>query len=158
MKLSFIGITVAYWPLFFAMGLLLIVVFLYLRQKILQTKEKQQELIGKIAALEEKIAKQTTNTPTSKKKEPSLDKAKIEKTIDTKIGSSSWEILNLMNENLSISNKEIARQVSLSVEGVSSSLRRMYTSFGVKDANNKRIALVMKARNLSEAASAEEDA
>ena len=63
-----------------------------------------------------------------------------------------------MNKNLSISNKEIARQVSLSVEGVSSSLRRMYTSFGVKDANNKRIALVMKARNLSEAASAEEDA
>lgn len=81
MKLSFIGITVAYWLLFFAMGLLLIVVFLYLRQKILQTREKQQELIGKIAVLEEKMAKQTANTPTSKKKEPSLDKAKIEKTI-----------------------------------------------------------------------------
>lgn len=158
MKLSFIEITVMYWPLFLGMGLLLMGVFLSLRKKILQTKEKQKELIGKIAALEEKIAKQSANTSPAKKKGIILDKTKIEKAIDTKLGTSSWEILNLMNENPSISNKEIARQVALSVEGVSSSLRRMYTSFGVKDANNKRIALLMKARNLSEIAPTEEDA
>ncbi len=158
MKLSGIGITVAYWPLFFGMGLLLIVVYLYLRKKILQTREKQKELIAKIAALEEKIARQAADTPNEKKNETSLDKAKIEKAINTKLGTSSWEILNLMIENPSISNKEIARQVSLSIEGVSSSLRRMYASFEIKASNNKRIALVMKALSLSEASSEEESA
>jgi DNA-binding NarL/FixJ family response regulator len=157
MKLSLVSITVAYWALFLGMGLVLIVVFLYLWEKIIKTREKQKELIDKIAVLEEKIAKQAANKPTPEKKETSLDKAKIEKAIDTKIGTSSWGILKLMNEKPSISNKEIARQVSLSVEGVSSSLRRMYTSFGVKASNNKRIALVMKARYLSEAPPAEEN-
>lgn len=157
MKILATGTTIAYWPMFFGTALLMIIVFLYLRKKILQTKEKQKELMGKIATLEEKITKQAANTSIDKKKGTSLNKLKIEQAINTKIGTSSWEILQLMNENPSMSNKEIAQLVSLSVEGVSSSLRRMYASFAVKTASNKRIALVMKARSLSETASAEED-
>ncbi|WP_367387934.1 AsnC family protein [Lewinella sp. LCG006] len=150
MILSTISIAADYWPLILGLALLLTVMFLYLRKKMIQTREKQKELIEKIAALEEKIAKQSAEIPTGKKSEIRLVKEEIEKAIDTKLGASSWDILNLLIENPSTSNKEIAEKVSLSVEGVSSSLRRMYVSFGVKTANNKRIALVMKALELSE--------
>lgn len=146
-----------YWSLFVITGLSLIAVFLYLRKKILQTKEKQKELIHKVAELEKRIAIHAEEVKPDKKNGSDLDKAKIEQTINAKLGTSSWGILKLMVENPSISNKEIARQVSLSVEGVSSSLRRMYASFEVKTSSNKRIALVMKALELSEAPLDEED-
>ena len=58
-------------------------------------------------------------------------------------------ILNLILNKPSISNKEIAAEVSLSVEGVSSSLRRMYQAFEINSSSNKKITLIMKATRLS---------
>ncbi len=150
MKLLIVGISIAYWSLFIVTGFSLVVVFLYLKKKILQTKEKQKELMKKIAELEKRIVVQAARPKCDKRSGADLDKEKIEKAINAKLGMSSWEILKLMVSNPSISNKEIAKQVSLSVEGVSSSLRRMYASFEVKASSNKRIALVMRALLLSE--------
>ena len=53
-------------------------------------------------------------------------------------------ILKLLFENPSISNKEIANEVSLSLEGVSSSLRRMYAAFDIKTPGNKKVELILK--------------
>lgn len=120
----------------------------YVRKKYRYFLETQINLLKKIEELKEKLATQTISS-TGKRKELSLDKTKIETAINNKIGESSWLILNLIFENPSISNKEIAEKVSLSIEGVSSSLRRMYTAFDVKGKGNKKVTLLMKAVNIS---------
>ena len=120
----------------------------YLRSRYRRILKKRKKLQHKVANLKEKLATHTV-TSIGKRKELSLDKSKIEAAIDNKIGESSWLILNLIFENPSISNKEIAEKVSLSVEGVSSSLRRMYAAFGVKAKGNKKVTLLMKAVSIS---------
>lgn len=127
--------------IFFALGY-------YIKRRYDQILEKRKDLLHKIEILKEKLATQTISS-TQKRKELSLDKEKIEKAIDNKIGESSWMILSLIFENPSLSNKEIAEKVSLSVEGVSSSLRRMYAAFDIKSSGNKKITLLMKAVNIS---------
>ncbi|MEZ4987811.1 MAG: AsnC family protein [Saprospiraceae bacterium] len=59
--------------------------------------------------------------------------------------------MSTLSHNPSISNKEIANEVNLSVEGVSSSLRRMYSTFGIGSASsNKKVALLLEAIRLSQ--------
>ena len=120
----------------------------YLRKKYRRILVKREKLLQKVERLNEKLATQTVSS-VGKRKELNLDKDKIETAIDNKIGESSWLILNLIFENPSISNREIAEKVSLSVEGVSSSLRRMYTAFGIKGKGNKKVTLLMEAVNIS---------
>jgi len=120
----------------------------YLRKKYRHILEKRKKLLNKVDKLNKKLATQSVSS-LEKRKELSLDKNKIEAAINGKIGESSWLILNLIFENPSITNKEIAEKISLSVEGVSSSLRRMYSVFEVKTKGNKKITLLMKAVNIS---------
>lgn len=111
---------------------------------------REKEKLGKqIEDLKKKLSAQSVATSKKDKKSFSLDKEKLEKAINNRLGESSWKILNLIFENPSISNKEIAEQVSLSVEGVSSSLRRMYQAFEINTSSNKKITLIMKATRLS---------
>lgn len=80
-----------------------------------------------------------------------LNKERIEARLRITIGESAWRILNVLFDNPTISNREIAEQVHLSVEGVSSSLRRMYRSFGLqsKKRRNLKVALLARAIELS---------
>ncbi len=136
---------------FLIIAIILLLVLLagfYLKKRYRHILKKRKKLLNKVNTLKEKLARQTVSS-TGSSKELSLDKDKIEAAINSRIGESSWMILNLIFENPSISNKEIAEKVSLSVEGVSSSLRRMYTAFGVKAKGNKKVTLLMKAVNIS---------
>jgi hypothetical protein len=111
------------------------------------TKEKYKKEGERLNHELEKYSQDLSGQPIDsleQRKEFVLDKEKIEKVIDAKIGETSWMILNLLFENPAISNKEIAKKVSLSLEGVSSSLRRMYTAFDLKPSGNKKVALVLK--------------
>ncbi|MTB53886.1 tetratricopeptide repeat protein [Lewinella sp. W8] len=133
-------------------GLVAIVVaFLYILQTR-KTKREQEKakLLNDIEVLRERVAAQSI-TATGARKQLTLDKEKIERHLSIKLGASSWNILSLLYENPTISNREIAEKIHLSVEGVSSSLRRMYKSFGVRSENNSnlKIALVTKAVKLS---------
>jgi len=134
--------------LFGSIILLGVVVGFTINKRYQTILKRREDLLNKVASLKEKLTAQTVSS-VSKRKELSLDKDKIERAIGNKIGESSWIILNLIFENPSISNKEIAEKVSLSVEGVSSSLRRMYTAFGVKAKGNKKVTLLMRAVNIS---------
>lgn len=109
-----------------------------------QNLVEQKTLQDEILALKNQIATLSLSS-SEKQNDFTLNKAKIEDAIQTKLGESSWLILNLLFEDPTISNKAIAAKVSLSVEGVSSSLRRMYTTFNITSPNNKKIALIMKA-------------
>ena len=48
-----------------------------------------------------------------------------------------------------ITNKGIANKVFLSIDGVGSSLRRMYVYFDIKESKYKKIALLLEAVKLS---------
>jgi ATP/maltotriose-dependent transcriptional regulator MalT len=67
------------------------------------------------------------------------------------LGESSWNILNVIYAEPTISNLEIAQQVFLSLEGASTFLRRMYRSFDVTSGSSKnlKVALVTKAIKIS---------
>jgi ATP/maltotriose-dependent transcriptional regulator MalT len=80
-----------------------------------------------------------------------LNKKRIEKYLGSSLGDSAWKILNVIYEKPTVSNRDIAKEVFLSVEGVSSSLRRMYRSFDVKSENSKnlKVALLTKAIQIS---------
>lgn len=120
--------------------------FIYLQKNRNQAEKVQ--LLNKIEELKRSLAVQTISLG-EEKTGVHLDKEKIEKHIQTKLGESSWMILNLLLKNPAISNKELAKEVSLSVEGVSSSLRRMYSSFEIISSSNKKIALITKAIRIS---------
>lgn len=121
----------------------------YIKKRKKQNMAERKKLLLQIKVLKEKLISQTVSSPLNDKKALSLDKSKIEKAINSKLGESSWMILNLIFNNPSISNKEIAAAVSLSLEGVSSSLRRMYQAFGITSSSNKKITLIMTATRFS---------
>ncbi len=110
--------------------------------------DEKKRLLNKIDLLKKNLAAQAISS-TGKRTTIALDKAKIEKFIDAKLGESSWMILNIIFAKPSVSNKEIAKEVSLSVEGVSSSLRRMYSSFKIISSSSKKIALITEAVRIS---------
>lgn len=132
-RFAFIGII---FFLVFAFG-----VFLWISHK--RNAAARKKSLHEIESLKERLASLSL-TSFEKSKAMALDKAKIEKAINSKIGESSWMILKLLFENPSISNKEIANEVSLSLEGVSSSLRRMYAAFDIKTPGNKKVELILK--------------
>lgn len=121
----------------------------YFKKRENQILLKQYELLSEIELLKKKLTSQPVASPMHVQKQISLDKNKLEKAINSKIGESSWMILNLIFSNPSISNKELAKEVSLSLEGVSSSLRRMYQTFDIPTTSNKKITLIMEVTRLS---------
>ena len=81
---------------------------------------------------------------------PKLNKGLILAAADGSLNDSDWKILNVLYESPGINNREISKKVSLSVDGVRSSLRKMYRLFDIpKSKKNQRIALVVIAINIS---------
>ncbi|PCI98145.1 MAG: hypothetical protein COB15_06520 [Flavobacteriales bacterium] len=80
-----------------------------------------------------------------------LNKTAIEKQINAKLNQTDWGILNVIYQNPTISNKEIAEEVSLSIDGVSSSLKKMYSHFNFTSAkrSQKKLELVVAAARYS---------
>jgi predicted transcriptional regulator len=79
-----------------------------------------------------------------------LDRTKIEKAVDGSINDSDWKILNALFDNPNTTNREIADQISLSIEGVKSSLKKMYMLFEITHSReNKRLGLTMKVTHIS---------
>lgn len=137
-----------FFALFLGMAMILLGSLFYLKNRNSESLSERKNLLQKIELLNEKLVAQSVSSE-QKRKELGLDRAKIEKSINTKIGESSWRILNFIFKNPSSSNKEIAEEVDLSVEGVSSSLRRMYVAFGIKRSGSKKVLLMMEAVRIS---------
>lgn len=77
-----------------------------------------------------------------------LDRVAIEKYINRSINETDWKVLNILLNDPSISNNEIAKLAFMSVDGIGSSLRRMYEYFDLKETKYKKIALIIKAINI----------
>jgi tetratricopeptide (TPR) repeat protein len=83
------------------------------------------------------------------KESASLNRALIEKYINRNLNETDWKVLNILLDSPSISNAEIANRAFLSVDGIGSSLRRMYDYFDLKETKYRKIALIIKAMNIS---------
>lgn len=127
--------------------ILLFIVCFFIR-RFSKAKNERDFLLRQIAEIKTRGVALSVSEP-GNRKDLELDKIKIEMAIESKLGESAWMILNLIFEDPSVSNKDIADKVSLSIEGVSSSLRRMYTIFDITTPSNKKIALIMKASEIS---------
>ena len=78
-----------------------------------------------------------------------LDREKIEAAIDRKINETDWNVLNILLDDPVISNKDIAAKAFLSVDGIGSSLRRMYEFLEIKESKYKKISLLLEAVKIS---------
>jgi hypothetical protein len=93
----------------------------------------------------EKIESNDVNELAINTQEFELIKEKIEKTIDRKLNATDWNVLNILLKEPEVSNKDIAEKAFMSVDGIGSSLRRMYLYFDIKETKYKKIALIMEA-------------
>jgi len=139
--------------LFFLLGVIVLLVAggaLYMYNRKVEYQAERAEALLKISQLRESVAKQALSASGVGEK-PILRKEKIEAAIASKLGETSWNILQLLAEAPTISNQQIAESLFLSEEGVSSSLRRMYSIFDIQSGNSKnhKIALLSKVVELS---------
>jgi ATP/maltotriose-dependent transcriptional regulator MalT len=73
----------------------------------------------------------------------------IEQTINRRLNETDWKVLHILLEDATYSNREIAEKVSMSIDGIGSSLKRMYLYFDVKETKYRKIALLHTVMNIS---------
>jgi tetratricopeptide (TPR) repeat protein len=129
-------------------SILIFVLVYWLKRSQQNTKEKEA-LLYTIKDLKNK-ALVGMLTVSEDSKDFNLDKEKIETAIRAKLNSTDWSILNIIFKKPSITNKEIAAKISLSYDGTSSSLRKMYRLFELKVTKNHKMELIIKATTLSQ--------
>jgi hypothetical protein len=138
-----------YLLLFLGLVALLFLVFLFFFGiRVKRIKKEQLVLLKEI----ENLKKTHIDNPTRKltsTKNIDLDRNKIETEVTNKLNESDWKIINQIMENPTISNNELANQVSLSVEGTRSSLKKMYRAFEIPSSRNMRLTLVIKLVQIS---------
>lgn len=110
----------------------------------LKSKKRKQSLLAEIESLKSVHVKSSIRGTSFK-----LNRFKIESAIDRTLNDTDWSVLNVLVEDPVISNKELASKVFKSIDGVGSSLRRMYDYFDIKDSKYKKISLLMKAIKIS---------
>lgn len=79
----------------------------------------------------------------------SLNKAALEAHIGRHLNETDWKVLNILVDNPVISNKELAAEAFLSVDGIGSSLRRMYELFQIGESRYMKTSLLMEAIKVS---------
>jgi tetratricopeptide (TPR) repeat protein len=124
--------------------LLILSLYYYSRRKIIQEEQKREELLNEL-----KILKKKDGQVVGMDKNAALNKEKLEVAIDKKINETDWNVLNILLEDPTISNKELADKAYLSVDGIGSSLRRMYEYYDIPNSKYMKIALLLKAIKIS---------
>ncbi len=127
-------------------SLLSIALILYFtKSRIKKHKEEQSKLLSQLEELKKQF-----NKPTNLKSGLiALDKAKIEQVAGRSINETDWTVMNILLEDPVISNKEIAQKAFMSVDGIGSSLRRMYKYFSIKESRYMKISLIMELIKIS---------
>ena len=79
-----------------------------------------------------------------------LSKQKIDSHLNRVLNETDWRVLLILLDNPMVLNKEIAEKSNMSIDGIGSSLRRMYDYFEINQTKYKKVALIHKAVNISE--------
>jgi len=124
----------------------IVVILIVLGSFFLRTKKNSQQ---RNRLLEEiKFLKNQNLTVVSYDKFE-LNKEKIDRYINRVLNETDWAILQILLDNPMILNKEISEKALLSVDGVGSSLRRMYDYFEIRETKYKKIVLLNKVIKIS---------
>lgn len=116
-------------------------VIIYYRKTVRDNHKKRDELLEEI----EKLKSKEVNNLVVNPNEFQLVREKIELSIHKKLNDTDWNVLNILLKEPDISNKEIAEKAFMSVDGIGSSLRRMYLYFDIKESKYKKISLITEA-------------
>lgn len=121
--------------------LIFLILFFYFRFHIKKNQAKRDLLLDEIEKLKNNANKELLVV--SSKFE--LVREKIEHSISRKLNETDWKVLTILLEDPALSNKEIADKAYMSVDGIGSSLRRMYEYFEIKESKYKKILLLLEA-------------
>ena len=124
--------------------ILLLVYFIFLNNK--KNNKKRDALLEEIKSLKENKV-----SPIVDPKDFELSKQKIDDHLKRVLNETDWKVLLILLDNPMVLNKEIAEKSNMSLDGISSSLRRMYDYFEVKDTKYKKISLIHRAIKISNA-------
>ena len=124
--------------------ILLLVYFVFLNNK--KNNKKRDALLDEIKSLKENKV-----SPIVDPKDFELSKQKIDDHLKRVLNETDWKVLLILLDNPMVLNKEIAEKSNMSLDGISSSLRRMYDYFEVKDTKYKKISLIHSAIKISNA-------
>ena len=124
--------------------ILLLVYFIFLNNK--KNNKKRDALLEEIKSLKENKV-----SPIVDPKDFELSKQKIDDHLKRVLNETDWKVLLILLDNPMVLNKEIAEKSNMSLDGISSSLRRMYDYFEVKDTKYKKISLIHSAIKISNA-------
>jgi len=116
-------------------------IYYYARKKIISNRKIRDELLEEIKKLKSNDSTKIVVNST----EFQLNREKIEAAINRKLNETDWNILNILLKEPEIANKEIAEKAFMSIDGIGSSLRRMYLYFDIKESKYKKISLIMEA-------------
>ncbi|MCG9880728.1 MAG: tetratricopeptide repeat protein [Bacteroidia bacterium] len=127
-------------------SLLIIFVSLYyiynIRKKNLNERERLLKEIKKLKSNEK-------NNLVVNSKDFIFNRELIEQKINRRLNETDWKVLHILLEDATYSNREIADKVSMSIDGIGSSLKRMYVYFDVKETKYRKIALLHAVMNIS---------
>jgi len=126
-------------------GLSILGILLYSRNNNKKNQLEREALLNELEELKNRKHSDLV-VPTPKFE---LHREKIESSIHRKINETDWNVLNILLDDPVITNKEIAKKANMSVDGIGSSLIRMYTYFDIKNSKYKKISLLMDAIKLS---------
>lgn len=118
--------------------------YYYSKNKIKIEEQKRKELLSEIERLKKQESKSI-----GMDKSAALVKEKLEKAIEKKLNETDWNVLKILLEDPVISNIELAEKAFMSVDGIGSSLRRMYEYFDIPYSKYMKIALLLKAIKIS---------
>ncbi len=129
-----------------SLTIVLVILFVYLlRVKNLKTRKELDSLLLEINTLKRKeklnLLVDSSNFE--------LNQERIQESINRKLNKTDWSVLNVLLDNPEVSNKEISEKVFLSIDGIGSSLRRMYVFFAIKETKYKKVLLIKKAIEIS---------
>lgn len=129
----------------------IVIIFLAakLRIRSIKISAEKEMLLNEIKILES-VAVVHMASSNNSSAEKNIDRTKIDSAIKTKLNNSDWNILILLCKNPTIKNRQLSEQISLSIDGVRSSLKKMYRLFNINnESENQRMALVVKAFRIS---------
>jgi len=123
--------------------ILLLIYFIVLNNK--KSNRKRDALLEEIKFLKENKVNAILD---SNKFE--LSQQKIDSYLNRVLNETDWKVLLILLDNPMVLNKEIAEKSNMSIDGIGSSLRRMYEYFEINETKYKKVALIHKVVNISE--------
>ena len=109
-------------------------------------QDRRDELLSQIDVLRSNKTKNLSFEYAALK----LDFDLLNQTLGRTLNETDCKVLNILLDNPTITNQGIAGKAHLSVDGIGSSLRRMYGYFGIKETKYKKISLLHAAMKICE--------